>query len=162
MSETVKIPLMNATLESRMAKYGLVMPTFAPTYDRIFVHPLPNDDQPDTTSGGIVIPTVTKDSANAQRGVLLMAGPTAIEQLYSHGISLGDIVITSRFSPLQRKYFSHDRKPGVVLIARAAEIVGSEDLLTKLQSGEFTVTMDESGHTRLNDSEIIIPPNTED
>lgn len=139
---SVKIPLLTPLLEMRMATYGIELPKFHPVFDRCLVYPVDKADQPQATSGGIVLAEQTKQRLGAQRGVLIMAGPRAYEQLYSHGISIGDIVISARLSPWERQYFSDTHRPHRVLVMRAGDIVGSEDFKTALDRGDLRLLMD--------------------
>ena len=161
-------PHLPPKLKARMEEYGIVPPNFSPVFDRVFVYPLDRADQPDKTAGGIVLPEMTKARLGAQRGVLVGAGPKAIEVLYSHGIVLGDIVISARLSPWERTYAARssvlDPETGQplvsihrVLVLRAEDIVGSEDLLTAYERGELVLEMDETGHVQLADRERIDP-----
>jgi len=141
MSErTAVVPFMPPRLKARLEHYKIELPAFAPTFDRIFVAPLDTADQPDTTAGGIVIARQTQQQYGAQRGLLVMAGAKAIEQLYAHGIAIGDIVITARLSVWERQYMAKGR-PHKVLIVRASEIVGSEDLQAAYEKGDLWLEM---------------------
>ncbi len=154
---TVDFPHIPPHLEARMKEYGIELPSFAPVFDRVFVYPLDRADQPDATAGGIILPEVTKARLGAQRGVLVAAGPKAVEQLYSHGVVLGDIVISARLSPWERSYASSAGNVHRVLVLRSEDIVGCEDLLRAYSSGELRLVMDEGGHVQLSDRERIDP-----
>jgi co-chaperonin GroES (HSP10) len=154
----IRIPLRPKKLEDRMKEHGIEFPRFAPAFDRVFVYPLDKQTQPDATAGGIILAEQVKQKLVAQVGVLIMAGPKAIEELYGHGISLGDVVVTARLSPWERTYFSKENRPHRILLLRAAEIVGSEDLLEAYESGELHMEMDNSGRVSVADRERIDPP----
>jgi hypothetical protein len=98
----------------------------------------------------------------AQRGVLIMAGPKAIEELFSHGVSIGDIVLVARFSPWDRVYISRSGKMHRMMVLRAAEVVGSEDLLRAYEAGELRMEMSQDGRVTLHDRERIDPPTNEE
>lgn len=149
-------------LQQRMVEYGIELPDFAPVFDRVFVYPLERTGQPETTAGGIVLPETTRHRLGAQRGVLVGAGPKAIEQLYSHGVSLGDIVISARLSPWERSYASSAGNIHRVLVLRAEDLVGSEDLKVAYDRGELRLEMDETGHVQLADRERIDPEETKE
>ncbi len=154
----VKIPFMPDKLKKRMIEHKIELPQFAPAFDRVFVYPLDKQTQPDKTAGGIVLPESQKQKLVAQLGVLIMAGPKAIEELYGHGISLGDVVVTARLSPWERTYFSKTHQPHRILLLRAAEVVGSEDLLEAFESGELYMQMDDAGRVTICDRERVDPP----
>lgn len=165
---TLTFALQPPRLKQRIREYGIAMPTFAPIFDRIFVCPTDKQDLPETTGASkIIMPESTRARLGAQRGVLIAAGPIAIEQLYGHGISLGDIVLCARFSPWDRAYMGV--KPGEdapslhrMMIMRAAEVVGSEDLLTALESGELRMDMDTEGRVSIHDRQRVDPPTNDE
>lgn len=170
--EKVTFPPRPPHLDNRMREYGIEMPDFAPVFDRVFVYPVKERDTPEQGKEGLIIPDVVRKQLGAQRGVLIAAGPKAIEQLYAHGIVLGDILITARLSPWERRYWAGAVKgeDGVyrggsehrVLILRAADVVGSEDLRGKYESGELRLEMDETGHVQLHDRERVDPDDNEE
>lgn len=154
----IKMPLVPPLLKQRMEEHGIEFPRFAPVFDRIFVYPIDKGTQPETTAGGIILAEQTKQKLVAQLGVLIMAGPKAIEELYSHGVSLGDVVCTARLSPWERTYYSKTHRPHRILVLRAAEVVGSEDLLEQFESGGLYQEMDEQGRVTIASRERIDPP----
>jgi co-chaperonin GroES (HSP10) len=154
----LRMPFIPPKLAQRMKDHGIELPPFAATFDRIFVYPLDKATQADTTAGGIVIPNEHKQKLAAQLGVLVSAGPKAVEELYGYGISLGDIVVTARLSPWERAYLSKAGRPHRILLLRAAEVVGSEDLAQALESGELYMQMDHEGHVTIAERERIDPP----
>lgn len=141
MKDSRVVPIEPPLLKARIEAYKVPLPPFQPVTDRILVYPLQKADQPDMTAGGIVVADVTKNKVGAQRGLLVRAGPIAIEQLYSHGIALGHIVITARLSPWERSYLDIKGHPHSVLVLRASEVVGSEDLLTAFDRGDLWMEM---------------------
>lgn len=170
--DRVRFPRLPPHLKNRIAEYGIDMPDFVPVFDRCFVYPVREADTPEATEGGIIVPEMVKKQLGAQRGVLIAAGPKAIEELYSHGIVLGDILVTARLSPWERRYWTgatrgeDGRLVGGrehrVLILRSADVVGCEDLAAKYDSGELYLEMDETGHVQLHDRERIDPPDNEE
>lgn len=154
----LRIPHMPERLRQRMAEHGIELPRFAPCFDRIYVYPLDKATQPDSTAGGIILADSTKQKLAAQMGVLIMAGPKAVEELYGHGISIGDVVVTARLSPWERSYFSKTNKPHRILVLRASEVVGSEDLFEAYESGDLYMEMDDAGRVSIAERERIDPP----
>jgi co-chaperonin GroES (HSP10) len=155
----MKVPLLPPKLEARMQKYGIEMPPRAAVFDRCIVYPLigKDDDQSDRTAGGIILPQDTRDRLVAQEGILLSAGPRAIEILYSHGISLGDRVLVAQFSTRMRTYMSASKRLHRILLLRAEEVVASEDLATAYAQGDLWLNMTEEGKVKLHDRERIDP-----
>lgn len=160
---TIVIPVNPPRLKARMEFYKAVMPPFAPLFDRVFIYPLDDADQADTTAGGIVVPQQVKDKFGAQRGIIIAAGPKAIEHLYSGGVGLGDIVYTARFSRWERQYQARDKSFHRVLICTAGEITASQDLFDDFEKGDLWYELDvEEGtvtvHDRENTRERNDPP----
>lgn len=160
--EPMRVELRPSKLKQRMEHYKIELPRSQPVFDRVFVYPLDDKDQPDTTAGGIVLAEQTKAKLGAQRGVLVMAGPKAVEQLYSHGISIGDIVWCARLSPWDRHYFSATRRWHRVLVLRSSEIVSSEDLDEALTTGDLFMEMSGDGRVQLNGRERVDPPENDE
>jgi co-chaperonin GroES (HSP10) len=161
--EFVNLPLIPRRLKARLEYYRAELPPFVPIFDRIFVYPLDTADQPETTAGGIVLAKQTKEKLGAQRGILVMAGAKAMEQLYSHGVNIGDIVITARLSPWERSYYSKDKRPHRVLVLRAAEVVADEDLYDKYESGDWALRLNVAdGTVTLDDRVRVDPPENDE
>jgi Co-chaperonin GroES (HSP10) len=156
--ERRKVPLMPPRLEARMAKYGIKMPPFAAVFDRVLVYPIDSADQPTSTAGGLIVPEMMRKKAGAQMGVVVSAGVQAIEQLGSHGIAIGDIVLMARFSEYARAYFDLDGRPHQVFIIQAGEIVASADLKVEFDEGELWYEMGTDGRVQVHERERIDPP----
>jgi co-chaperonin GroES (HSP10) len=146
MSERLKFgPPWSKKFRERLEAYKVKLPPFAALFDRVFIYPLDEADQPDTTAGNIVIPQSVQAKTGAQRGIIVDMGPAAVEQLYSVGVEVGDIVITARFSRWERTYFAADRTMHRVMICTAGEITASEDLQKLLVEGDAWYEMNEDG-----------------
>lgn len=158
---TVPIPVMPAKLKERLGYYKKKAPHFAPAFDRVFIIPLEDADQADTTAGGIVIAQEIKDKMGAQRGLLVAAGAKALEELYSMGIGLGDRVYTMRFSRFVRQYQSlEDKQFYKVQVCTAGEVMGSEDLYRAFADGEYEYRLDlDTGSVEICDRENERPRN---
>lgn len=149
-------------LARRMAEFGIELPSFAPIYDRVFVYPTDDSDQPEKV-GELYLAQSTKNRMGAMRGVLMAAGPRAVEQLYSHGISIGDMVLCARFSTWDRAYLGASKsRVHRMMVLRSAEIVGGEDLMDAYQRGELRMVMDHEGGVRLHDRPRIDPPENDE
>lgn len=141
MSESRQVDLLPKKLRARLEHFKAELPTFQPVYDRVFVYPLETYGQPDKTAGGIIIAEQQRRRLAAQVGLLIGAGVKAIEELYGHGVELGDIVMMARFSHWERGYFGRDNKEHRIYILQAGEIVGSEDLKTRIDEGDIWMEM---------------------
>lgn len=148
-----QVQLVPQKLRARLEAFRVELPPFQPVYDRVFIAPLETYGQPDKTTGGIVIAETSKRRLAAQVGLLVAAGVRALEELYSHGIELGDIVMMARFSHWERGYMVGNREHRIYIV-QAGEIVGSEDLKTRLDRGDIWIEMDAAtGKTRFEDRE---------
>lgn len=157
--EWIKLPLMPPKLEARIAQYGIELPPFVAVYDRILVYPLDKADQPDATAGGIILAESTKAKLGAQRGVIVSMGVKAAQEMFSHGLGLGDIIIMARFSEYERVYFSQTRRPHRVCILQAGEIACSEDLKRDLESGDLHYQINtETGEVQVSERRRNDPP----
>lgn len=149
--QSIKVPMMPPRLKARLEFFKITPPNFAPVYDRIFVCPIVEKGN-DQTAGGIVLAETTRDGLSAQRGLLMAAGAKAIEQLYAHGLTVGDIVVCVRFSPHLRKYMVKGHMHEM-LVLRASEVMGGEDLQAAYDSGDKWLEMDAEGNVELCDRE---------
>jgi hypothetical protein len=131
-------------LKELQTKAGFKMPPCQPVYDRVFIYPTDGLDQDEKIAGtSLYRPSSDKTSLGASRGVLIAAGLKALDQLYGHGIELGHIVWFARLSPWQRQY-EGDKRIERIVILRASEVVGSEDLMTAMLRGQVEVGVDDS------------------
>jgi co-chaperonin GroES (HSP10) len=151
--KSLKVPIMTPRLAARLERHKAKLPPFLPLFNRVFVYPVEEDDQPDTTAGGIVLAHTTKQRLGAQRGILCAAGMQAMDTLYSYGVNLGDYVITMRLSPWSRFYVDREGRPHSVLILFASDITASEDLLSAHEKGDVWFEMNETGETHLETRE---------
>lgn len=149
----IKVPLITKRLAARLERHKAKLPPFLPLFNRVFVYPVEEDDQPDTTAGGIVLARTTKQRLGAQRGILCAAGPAAYEQLWPYGVSIGDYVITMRLSPWERFYVDKEGHPHHILILYASDITASEDLLTAHDKGDLWMEMAPDGEVSVCDRE---------
>lgn len=155
------VELVPALLKERIEQFGIVMPSGAPVFDRVVIWPLTDAYTDEKTSGGIIVPGVTRGKLAAQMGVVIRAGAKALEQLHSHGIELGHIVMIARMSPWTRHYMANG-EPHHVFVLRAAEIVWSDDLQVALEAGDLSYQADHNGNITLNDRERVDPPAFDD
>lgn len=152
---------MTPLLAHRIEEYGLVFPSTRPVFDRIFVFPLESDSDNEKFEGSSLYKSEkSKARLGASRGVLIKAGMGALEQLWSHGIELGHIVLTARLSPWERSYAARGRIYSV-LVLRASEVVGSEDLEMDVAEGCVNYRWGEDGRLELAERRIDPPTHDE-
>lgn len=129
-------------LEAQRLKYGITDAFFKvqASFDRIFVFPIDAEDgdKAEKTTGGIYKPSTTKlrDKQEGNRGVLISAGLTAMDRLMSHGIEIGDIVITNKNVPFARRCESISNEALHYLVMRDGDLAGSETLMDRIRSGK--------------------------
>lgn len=138
---TSKFPL----LVKRCKELGIDIPTFQPWDSNVLVWRLAPLKE---SLGGIIIP---EDHRSPHvKGVLLAAGPRAMDTLESNGITLGHIVMFQRFAGWE----TNDSTPEAVrgnriLMIKDREIIGSDDLREMLESGKAQYIRGEDGRHRL-------------
>lgn len=150
-----RINLYPDLLAERVQKYSVVMPPWAPVYDRLLLYVLPDSDLPEKV-GGLYMPAQAVSKHSARRGLLVKAGARAIEELYSHGIELGQILIAAHLTPWEREYAT-PQGVGRVLVLRTPDIVGSEDLDREFAAGNLWLERDSNGRVELADRQRVDP-----
>lgn len=141
-------------LEAHRLKYGIPDGAFASQalFDRIHVFPIDADDgdKAEKTTGGIYKPTTTKlrDKQEGSRGVLVSAGLTAMDRLMSHGVELGDVVITNKNVPFARRCEELSNFTMFYLVMREADLASSESLMERIRAGQRRIVEvgDETGY----------------
>lgn len=118
-------------LEAARVKHGIPDGFFRTqaVFDRIFVFPIDPFDQNDKIPGtSLYRPQLTKqkDLQEGYRGVLISAGLTAADRLMSHGIELGDVVMTNKNVPFARRVEQLEGFDMFVLVMRDADLAGDE------------------------------------
>lgn len=132
-------------LEEHRLKYGIPDGAFnsQAVFDRIHVFPIDGGEGEavEKTSGGIYKPNVTKlrDKQEGNRGVLISAGLTAADRLMSHGIEIGDIVVTNKNVPFARRCEDISNFTMFYLVMRDADLASDETLRERLRSGKQRV-----------------------
>jgi|SRR5688572_23054012 len=158
MSQT-RIPVVTPLLKKRLEKFEAELPPFAAFWDRVYVYCITEKVEQlvdkgiassmTTTKGGLYVPADVDRVVNAQVGFIVSMGPKAIEQCYSAGIELGQIIVTNRLSRWQKTYWANGREHEVLLVT-AGELTGGYDMQTKLLSGECWYEMDDHGRVMFN------------
>ncbi len=132
-------------LEEHRLKYGIPDGAFKSqaVFDRIHVFPIDGGEGEaiEKTSGGIYKPNVTKlrDKQEGNRGVLISAGLTAADRLMSHGIEIGDIVVTNKNVPFARRCEELSNFTMFYLVMREADLASDETLRERIRSGKQTI-----------------------
>ena len=134
-------------LEERRWEYGITDGAFRfqPIFDRIFVHKISEHGDLAGGTGGLVLLTEQgsqREKESAPMGILLSAGPTAMDALASHGVELGEICSFLRLSPYR---YEADRKDGYswyYLVQQVGDLTGSKDLRKNLVAGKVRMNYD--------------------
>lgn len=132
-------------LEEHRLKYGIPDGAFASQalFDRIHVFPIDfgEGEAVEKTTGGIYKPNVTKlkDKQQGNRGVLISAGLTAMDRLMSHGVELGDIVVTNKNVPFARVCEDISNFVLWYLVMREADLASDESLATRIRAGQAKI-----------------------
>lgn len=150
---------MSSLLRQRLEAFDVDMPPCQPCFDRVFVWPVSDrghgkDGEKEEKYKGtnLIMPPMAKGFYGASRGLLIAAGMLALDQLYSHGIELGHIVWYQRLSPWARQYQGNGRIQQVVLL-RAMELVGSEDIMANFAANGLEIGVDTDGIHYIVDSD---------
>lgn len=140
---------LHALLDAKRIKYGIPDGVFRAQaiFDRVFVYPIEPFDSPDgeqkIAGTDFFKPTATikRDLSEGYRGVLISAGLTAMDRLMSHGILIGDTVMTNKNVPFARRCQQIEGFGDVfVLVMRDGDLAGSEDLAERMKTKETVIT----------------------
>ena len=157
----VNVPLVPELLAERIEQLKIVMPPWAPIGDRVFGWPLPEGETQQRV-GAIHMPPEAQRKHAGQCGIILKMGARAHEELFSHGIEVGHLVLYALFSPRTRQYASPQGVHTVVLM-RSGDILGSEELQDAYDAGHVWLTRDcKTGRVELNDRERFDPAEADD
>lgn len=116
----------------------------APTFDRCFIWQIGSRSEQTFTPGGILVmpdAQFVREKRETPRGILIAAGLTAMDQLLSHGIEIGDVVLTTKLAPYHAPIGYIGGQERYVIVLAAGDIVGSEDLATRLKEGTATIAV---------------------
>jgi hypothetical protein len=120
-----------------------------PVFDRVWVWQIPDFDGDTFASDSIIhITDWTKqhDRFVTPRGILVGAGLKALDNLWGHGIELGDAVDFIEISPYRRSVGFVGGKQQWVMAMRDGDIVAGVDLRGRMLSGELEVMMEDGLH----------------
>lgn len=136
-------------LEERRLKLGITDGAFKfqPIYDRIFVHQVSEYGIHAAGHGGLITLSdqgKQREEQSCPQGILVSAGPEALDALRSNGVELGDLCAFIRQAPYR---FEVDRKDGYswwVLVFHAGDLIASRDLRERMMGGEIVFGYDEA------------------
>jgi hypothetical protein len=136
-----------ALLEKRRWAYGITDGAFKiqPIFDRIFVHQISeHGEMAGGQDGKIILTTIgeRRDKEEAPMGILLAAGPTALDALASHGIELGHICSFLKISPYRYEVDRYQGKSFYMLVQQVGDLTGSIDLRADLRAGKVRMDYD--------------------
>ncbi len=121
----------------------------APMFDWVHVYQIGAEDTVTATQtfekgGRIVMPETTKQWASdvSPRGVLLSAGPLAMDHLRTNGAAVGHIVRFVRLAPYRIIVDTIDGRDISVLVMRSGSIESSQDLEDAKRRGETKLVWD--------------------
>lgn len=129
-------------LEKRRLSIPLIdqLFTIEAVYDKILVYQLSAIDMLEGTAGKnslIMAPAMTshREHAEAPRAIIISAGTDALDNLRSHGMDLGHIIIMQREAPYGIRVATVGGKKRILMILDAGDICGSEDLSFEMSAG---------------------------
>lgn len=132
-------------LQQRMKQWGVEAVTFQPMDDNVVVWRLPPITE---TAGGLVIPL--EHATPHVKGLLLRMGPRAMDILKSNGIDEGHYVLWARYAGWETNDDTPEsRRHSRVLMIKARDIIGSDDLAADLKSGRAKYVKGDDGRWRL-------------
>lgn len=149
-------------LDRRRKEFKIPPFPAAMTFDNVAIWRI-KDNQEARTAGGLVVPQtyttpdgmthdVERDVEN--RGVLVGAGPGAMDELYSQGISVGEIVWFGRFAGDEKQIVKRgvgETEGQYMLLCKSRDVIAGEDLNVALASGALRVVRDSNGEHAIED-----------
>lgn len=132
-------------LVQRQKEWGYDIPTYQPRGTNIIVWRLPPLTE---TPSGLLIP---EDHQSPHvKGILLAAGPKAMDSFESDGITLGHVVSFKRYSGVEINDQTPEALRGCrILQLDASDILGSDDLRQMLESGKASYVKGADGRHSL-------------
>jgi hypothetical protein len=131
-------------LDDRRLEYGITDAAFKrhATFDRVFVWQIPMQAGDTFEDGGLIhMAGTTKDRerATAPHGIIISAGLKALDELVSNGMDLGHRVLFCHSAPYFVRYDTVLGQHQHLVILRAGDIIGSEDLATNLKARKVRI-----------------------
>jgi co-chaperonin GroES (HSP10) len=131
-------------------RWGFEVPTFQPRGSHVVVWRLPPLTE---TPSGLMIP---EDHQSPHvKGILIAAGPKAMDSFESEGITLGHTVIFKRFAGWEANDQTPEAMRGMkILMIDASDVIGSDNLRDDLESGRAKYIKGENGRHNLSVRQI--------
>lgn len=134
-------------LEKRRWEYGITDGAFKiqPIFDRIFVHQISeHGEMAGGTDSKVILTAIgeQREKESAPMGILLSAGPRALDALASHGVELGHICSFLKLSPYRYEVNRSSGKSFYMLVQQVGDLTGSIDLRADLRSGKVRMDYD--------------------
>jgi co-chaperonin GroES (HSP10) len=115
-----EFPIFNPKFRERRQAMGIEGMPFQPVGSRLLIRRIAKETY-DGKGGQIYVPDAWRHSEN--RGLLMAAGPQAMDSLFTQGVLIGDIVWFAKFNEWDQDGWTW---------SRIEELVGSEDLMARL------------------------------
>jgi len=122
------------TVNNPVTLDGQPLPYF-PIGDRVFVGRTNEEDV--QTKAGIIIPGRSGTTLNY--GVILAAGPQALDVLYDAGISIGDRVMWGRYAGDPLQWRSENAGVKEIYVVNVKDIWGCAELCEAIASGDVAI-----------------------
>jgi co-chaperonin GroES (HSP10) len=142
-AKKLKLPKL---LEARRQEFGITDGAFEmqPFHDRVLIYQVREAEE--TYGQGLILKTdAAREGENhsCPKGVIVAAGPRALDELRCNGIDLGHIVVFLRMAPWRIETDTVNGRAEKVIVLRSGDVVGSLDLAENLRSGDMKVVFDE-------------------
>lgn len=152
-------------LEERRLKYGIVDEYFKiqAAFKRVYVRQIPEWDGETFGPESQIIRTQNEQRRGREstpRGVIVSAGPEALDILRTNGMDVGDIVWIVQLAIFRLPVLEIDGKAEVALVLQVGDIVGNEDTKQRLDRGELLLKYDPDAlqhYYELPDGSLVRP-----
>lgn len=128
---------LSTLLDERRLEYGITDKAFEAqaVYDRVFVFQLPMVHGDKFEGSSLYMPDTTKhrEMNGAPRGIIISAGPLALDSMRSNGVDLGHIILFVNAAPYHIRYDTIGGKFKNLIVLTAGDVVASEDLTQNLR-----------------------------
>lgn len=133
-------------LEERRLEFGITNKAFVSqaVYDRVFVFQIPMVFGDKFEGSTLYMPDTTRarEANGAPRGIVISAGPIALDAMRSNGIDLGHIIYFVHAAPYHIRYDLIEGKAMHMIVLTAGDIVSSEDLADNLRTRKVRIIQD--------------------
>jgi hypothetical protein len=148
------IPLYrSALLEQRIKEYNIPAIPGQVSFDRILVYMLKIEENNTIKGSTLFIPEeYSKKGKKTNRGIIVNAGPLALDILRSNGMELGDIVLTPRYGEwthtVEQSLNTETNSVEEVSfqLARVCDVAWDEDQLKRQEAGELVLESRDGKH----------------